>query len=80
MQEIMNNQGQNEIAQAPPAQDNQKAEKVTAGGCLPRPCSACGEELSEHAVIVKNLRLADAIVRGGFRDDVLEGRLKVEWV
>ena len=31
--------GQNDQAQAPPAQDNQQAEKVTAGGCLPRPCS-----------------------------------------
>lgn len=28
--------GQNDIAQAPPAQNNQEAEKTTAGGCLPR--------------------------------------------
>lgn len=32
--------GANDIAQAPPAQDNQEAEKMGAGGCLPRPCSA----------------------------------------
>ncbi len=32
--------GENDLAQAPPAQDNQETQEATAGGCLPRPCSA----------------------------------------
>lgn len=49
----------NDTAQAPPAQENNETSPAPAGGCLPRPCSACGSELSEHAVIAKTLQVLD---------------------
>ena len=41
----MNNESirQNDIAQAPPAQENNETPPASAGGCLPRPCSAWSE-------------------------------------
>lgn len=32
----------NDLAQAPPAQDNQEVEQATAGGCPAAPCSLPG--------------------------------------
>jgi hypothetical protein len=34
----------NDLAQAPPAQSNQETKEASAGGCLPRPCSALSPE------------------------------------
>ncbi len=39
----------NDLAQAPPAQENNGTPPASAGGCLPRPCSA-NSELTETAI------------------------------
>ncbi len=63
----------NEIAQAPPAPDNQQAQEATAGGCLPRPCSALGicspapEPQPDDLVNCGTLSLGKADPDGQFR-------------
>ncbi len=70
-------EAQNEIAQAPPAQDSGTS-PASAGGCLPRPCSALDEEIWDKIASNNSRNLEELLSTSKLLIDVRDNPIPCE--